>query len=229
MPPRWGAVLGLLTLALALVACTTPAQRRAPAPASPVAAAVPAATSTAALAAAIAADAKRSDQDPNARARSELALDATRHANDCLALEPAAAACLYGNALALGLEARVHPTRAGELLKDMLDALGRAEDADATYDDAGPARVRALVLLKAPGWPLGPGDPEAALAAARRAVALKPGYPPNQLALAEALAKNQDQSGARAAFQSARTAALSAPASDDRDAWIREADAGLRH
>jgi hypothetical protein len=228
---RLGAALGLLALALALalVACTTPAPRPGVGPPSPVTPPMPAPASTAALAAAIAADAKRSDHEPNPRARTELALDATRAANDCLALAPAAAACLYGNALALGLEARVHPTRAGELLKDMLESLGRAGDADATYDDAGPARVRALVLLKAPGWPLGPGDPEAGLAAARQAVALRPGYPPNQLALAEALARNQDATAARAAYQSARAAALAAPASTDRDEWIREADTGLRH
>ena len=42
------------------------------------------------------------------------------------------------------------------------------------------------MLLRAPGWPLGPGDPEAALPEAQAAARLAPDYPPNQLVLGEA-------------------------------------------
>jgi hypothetical protein len=185
-------------------------------------------SSVPALAAAIQADSKRSDQETDSKARAELASDADRDAQACLALEPDAAACLYGHAVALGLEARAHPTRAGELLKGMLDSLTRAESADPTYDEAGPARVRALVLIRAPGWPLGPGDAEAGLIVARRAAALKPLYPPNLLALAEALAKNGDAGGARENYGKARDAALSMAAADDREEWLRQADQGLQ-
>src|SRR5260370_7891337 len=41
----------------------------------------------------------------------------------------------------------------------------------------------ASVLIRAPGWPLGPGDPDAGVVAARRAVILQPLYPPNLPAL----------------------------------------------
>ena len=92
-----------------------------------------------------------------------------------------------------------------------------------------PARVRALVLIRAPGWPLGPGDAEAGLVAARRAVALRPQYPPNLLALAEALSKTGDGNGARANYGRARDAALAQPAAADRDEWLRTADQGLQH
>ena len=109
----------------------------------------------------------------------------------------------------------------------MLAELDSAEAADANYDDAGPARVRALVLTRAPGWPLGPGDPAAGVTAARRAVALRPGYPPNLLALGEALAKNGDARGAREAFQQAHDLAQSLPASSERDEWLGEAERGL--
>jgi hypothetical protein len=185
-------------------------------------------SSVAALAAAIEADAKRSDHEPDSKIRGELAAEADRHADACLSREPQAAACLYGRAVALGLEARAYPTRAGANLKNMLDALGRAESADPNYDEAGPARVRALVLIRAPGWPLGPGDAEAGLVAARRAAALRPLYPPNLLALAEALAKTGDQNGARDNYARARDAALALPAVADRDEWLREADQGLK-
>lgn len=181
------------------------------------------------LAAAIDADARRSDHEPDAKVRAELAAEAGRDADACLAREPQAAACLYGGAIALGLEARAHPARAGESLNRMLDKLGRAESADPNYDEAGPARVRALVLIRAPGWPLGPGDPEAGLDSARRAVALRPLYPPNLLALAEGLAKTGDRSGARDTYARARDAARALPDAADRDEWLREADQGLRH
>ena len=110
----------------------------------------------------------------------------------------------------------------------MLATLTRVESADPNYDEAGPARVQALVLIRAPGWPLGPGDAEAGLAAARRAVALRPLYPPNLLALAEALAKTADSRGARENYMRARNAALALPAAPDRDEWLREAEQELQ-
>jgi hypothetical protein len=186
------------------------------------------ASSSAGLAAAIEADAKRSDHETDSKIRAELAAAANRDAEACLSREPQAAACLYGRAVALGLEARAHPTRAGEALSAMLDALGRAESADPHYDDAGPARVRALVLIRAPGWPLGPGDAEAGLVAARRAAMLRPNFPANLLALAEALAKTGDGSGARETYARAREAALALPPTAERDEWLREADQGLQ-
>jgi cytochrome c-type biogenesis protein CcmH/NrfG len=83
-------------------------------------------------------------------------------------------------------------------------------------------------LARAPGWPLGPGDPEAAVAAARRAVSLRPGYAPDLLALGETLVKSADAQGAQDAYRRARELALAAPPGVDRDAWLREADRGLQ-
>lgn len=209
-------------LMFAVAACATLPRPAPPAPREPP-------SSVTALAAAIDADAKRSDHEPDSKTRGELAAQADRDAQACLALEPQAAACLYGRGIALGLEARARPTRAGELLSKMLESLAQAESADPAYDEAGPARVRALVLVRAPGWPLGPGDPEAGLAAARRAVALRPLYPANLLALAEALAKSGDASGARENYARAREAALAQPAAPDREEWLRSAEQGLQH
>ncbi len=214
-------------LLLAAAACTGHL-RPAPSPpgAAPSSTAEP--RSTADLAAAIGAAAKRSDREPDPKIRAELAAQAGSDAQACVARDPQAAACLYGRAVALGLTARVHPTHAGEFLSNMLDDLTRAESADSQYDEAGPARVRALVLIRAPGWPLGPGDIEAGLVAARRAVALRPQYPPNLLALAEALEKSGDAAGARESFTRARDAAAALTAAADREQWLHEADQGLQ-
>lgn len=179
------------------------------------------------LAAAVAADARRSDIETDSAIRNELAADAFRDAQACLERAPQEVACLYSRAIALGLKARAHPLQANEALKSMLEALGAAEAADPEYDQAGPARVRALVLVKAPAWPLGPGDAEAGLASARRAVALQPQYPANVLALAEALAKSGDSHGAQDAYRHARELSQALPPSRDRDDWLREADQAL--
>jgi hypothetical protein len=204
-----------------LAACAT--QRPAP----PLESAPPPA-SIDALSAAIERDAQQSEHESDPKIRSELAAKASQDAQACLALEPDAPACLYGRAIALGLNARAHPAQAGGLLTDMLATLTRAEALDAEYDEAGPARVRALVLIRAPAWPLGPGDPEAGLTAARRAVALRPQYPPNLLALAEALAKAGNRNGAREAYTRARDAALALPVTAERDGWVAEAGQGLQ-
>jgi hypothetical protein len=179
------------------------------------------------LAAAVAADAGRSDLETDSKIRDQLAADAMQNAQACLARAPQAAACLYYDGVALGLMARAHPLQANEALKSMLAALSGAEAADPAYDRAGPARVQALVLIKAPAWPLGPGDPEAGLAAARRAVALRPDHPPNVLALAEALAKTGDAHGAQDTYRRARDLAQALPPSRDRDDRLHEADQAL--
>jgi hypothetical protein len=213
---RW---IGWIPAVFLVVACAT-------APRTAVQAPTP--TSVEGLASSIAADAQRSEHETDAAIRAQLADDSSRDADACLAREPQGVACLYGGAVSLGLEARAHPTRALELLNKMLVDLTSAEVADPTYDQAGPARVRALVLIRAPGWPLGPGDAAAGLVAARRAVTLRPQYPPNLLALAEAQAKNGDASGARESYAHARDAAQAMPANAERDEWLREADQALQ-
>jgi hypothetical protein len=179
------------------------------------------------LAGAVAEDARRSDIETDSTVRNRLAADALRDAQACLERAPQAAACLYYHAIALGLKARAHPLQANEALKSMLEALGAADAADPEYDQAGPARVKALVLVKAPAWPLGPGDAESGLASARRAAALRPEYPPNVLALAEALAKNGDAHGAQDAYRHARELSQALPPSRDREDWLHEADQAL--
>jgi hypothetical protein len=100
----------------------------------------------------------------------------------------------------------------------MVKLLRQAGAADPRLDRAGPHRVLALVLLRAPGWPLGPGDPEEALREAKAAAGLFPDDAENQLALGEALAKNGDEAGARAALDRAASLAAGAARAGDPDA-----------
>ena len=218
-----GTVLPLMALLLAACATThtSPATEPNWTPASP--------RTVDQLAAAVAQDAARNDHETDAKVREALAQDASRNADACLAEDSHAAACLYYHGIALGLEARAHPLHAVDSLKAMIEALTSAEAADPQYDHAGPSRVRALVLTRAPGWPIGPGDPDAGLAAAQRAVTLDPGFPPNVFALAEAQAKTGDGSGARQSYAHARDLAQGLPSSPDRDEWLSQADKALQH
>lgn len=213
--------LAWVLAALLLAACTVASRK----PAAPA----PTHVSSDELAAAIAAAASQSEQEADPHRRADLVAAASRDADECIAQAPEAAACLFGRGVALGLEAREHPAHASALLNDMLATLARAEAIDPAYDDAGPARVQALVWIRAPGWPLGPGDPERGLAAARRAAALRPQYPPNWLAVAEAQAKAGAAADARASYERAADLATELPDTPDRAEWLKEAQQGLRH
>ena len=233
---RWPSTTTLAVIALAVVVITAPGCASVSRRATPGGAGAPGAGIGAAgsgsveqYAAAIKANSQRSDHESDAKVRADLATQSSSAADACLTLDRQAAACQYGKAVATGMEARAHPTRAVGLLSSMLQNLGNADASDPNYDEAGPSRVRALVLIRAPGWPVGPGDTDAGLAAARRAVSLQPDYPPNVLALAEALSKTGDEKGARESYAHARDLAQSLPPGADRDDWLRDAQDGLQH
>jgi hypothetical protein len=167
------------------------------------------------------------ERESDPKRREELAVSCVHAAQWCSERQPGLPACDYWLAIALGLQAREVPTTAEDGIKKMVAALERAIAKDASYDHAGPERVMAIVLARAPGWPLGPGDRESALVHARKAVALDGGHPPNVLALAEALAALDDEAAAREAFLRAR--GIAASRTDDPDAadWIAQAERGL--
>ncbi len=175
------------------------------------------------------------EHSSDAAERLTLATSAVEAGQWCGRRAPASPVCDYWLAVALGLQARERPATAKEGLKIMVAALRRAAAADPRQDQAGPHRVLALVLLRAPGWPLGPGNPEAALPEARAAAELAPDHPPNQSALGEALIANDRKEEGRAALERALGLARKRATSGDPDApdWIREAErlesaAGLR-
>lgn len=171
----------------------------------------------------------RSEHEPSADARRALAEKAIDAGQRCVRAAPASAECAYALALGLGVQARERPSTATQGLKAMVELLQRANGLDARLDRGGPARVLALVLVRAPGWPLGPGDPETGLKSARQAAELFPDYPPNQLALSEALLAADDQAGSRAAAGRGLEQARAASAAGEPDAgdWVRAGEALL--
>ena len=169
------------------------------------------------------------EHEREARLRAEMAVSAVQTAQWCTRRAPELAACEYWLALAVGLQAREVRLTADDGLKTMVPALEFAIKGDPTYEEAGPHRVMALVLLRAPAWPLGPGDVETGLEHAKQAVTLRPDYPPNVFALAEALAANKDRNGAREAYIKGKALAAALRDASDPDApfWIVEADEAL--
>jgi hypothetical protein len=184
------------------------------------------------LVALIKADTDRIDRSKDAAERRRLLAAATANAQQCVAVAPDNGACHYAWAQVLGLTARERPVQAVALLKDMLATLKQAEALDPAFDQAGPARLTAVVLLRAPGWPLGPGDPDAALSAAQRAVDRDPAYPPNLITLAQAQAKTEASAKARASYEQARVAVAAwqgatPDAAADRASWQHDIEQGL--
>jgi len=168
----------------------------------------------------------RIDHEPGVdrRAMSASAVDAGQA---CLDRAPDSALCHYALALALGVQARERRATAVDGLKKMVEHLRRAAQQDPRLDEGGPDRVLALVLARAPAWPVGPGDAQGAVEAARQAVRLAPDYSPNQLALAEALlVAGQPADGRRAAELAVRLARANA-GDPEAEAWAEEGRALL--
>jgi len=161
-------------------------------------------------------------------AREAAATGAVEAAQWCGRVDPGSAECDYWLAVALGIQARERRSTALDALPRIVELLERAA-AEPEIDEAGPHRVLALVLLRAPGWPSGPGDPDRGLEEARRAVELRPEHPPNQLCLGEALDKTGDAEAGREAFREAARLARESLRGGERDApeWLEQAERAL--
>jgi hypothetical protein len=184
---------------------------------------------TAGLVCAIQAKSWLAEREQDVKVRTDLAVSAVQAGQWCLRREPASVPCKFWLAVALGLQARDRPTTVDDGLKRMVQLLREATVEAPLFEEAGPERVLAILLVRAPGWPIGPGDDEEALVHARRAVELRPGYPPNQLALGEVLLKNGQKAQGRAALLRAVEFAGQPPWSSDPDVatWVADAQALL--
>jgi len=165
--------------------------------------------------------------EPVAVDRGAAALTAVQSAQLCGERAPGSPVCDYWLALALGVQARERRSTAHDALPRMVELLERVVAERPELEQAGPHRVLALVLVRAPGWPAGPGDPDLGLEHAREAAAREPGYPPNQLCLAEALAAVGDREASRRALERGAELARKWLDSGDRRAgeWLEEVEA----
>ena len=159
--------------------------------------------------------------------RATLASEAVQVCQWCLRRAPTRIECTYRLALALGQQARERSSTALDALPRIVALLEQVIAADPMLDGAGGHRVLALTLLRAPGWPAGPGDPNAGLEHARQADALAPELPVNLLVLGEALEKTGDAPEAGRVYERAEALAKVRAAAGDPDAgeWVSSASA----
>ena len=140
------------------------------------------------------------------------------------AAHPAAgAASLHFASVCLGHYAKA--TDSKDLIAEVLRLATAARASDASVDHGGPDRVLGAVFLRAPAWPVSVGDVDRATDHLEAAVGLAPGWPENQLLLAEAYAEGgRDADAARAL--AAAEARLSDPAlAPWRASWTVMAEA----
>ncbi len=155
----------------------------------------------------------------------ELVATALSAGVQCLQRAPGMALCEYWQAVARGLSARENPATGLGEVRPIVDLLTHAASVAPDLEEGGPSRTLALLLLRAPGWPVGPGDPDLALAEARKAVAHGPGHPMNHLVLAEALAATGEVDAARAELREAKALgeALAAVGDPDGEGYAAQA------
>lgn len=161
--------------------------------------------------------------------RKELAVEGVQIGQWCRRLHPSVPECTYRLALAVGQQARERTSTATDGLDVMVELLNEVIAEAPELDFAGGQRVLALVLVRAPGWPTGPGDPEFALEFAEAAVKAFPDYPPNQLVLGEALGDNDRRDEATLALDRGIELARASLAAGDPEAadWITQAEETL--
>lgn len=170
------------------------------------------------------------DHERGEEAREEAALAAVHAAQWCGNAWPGSPRCAYWLGVGLGVQARERRSTAIDALRRIEALWYEALEGDPAQDHAGPERALALLYLRAPGWPTGPGDPEAGLEMARAAVERAPDFPPNLMALAEALAENGEygeyDSVRRRAVESVRRAAEAGD--PDAPEWLESLEGNSR-
>jgi hypothetical protein len=167
------------------------------------------------------------EHDDDDRRRKELAVEGVQIGQWCARLHPEEVECTYRLALAVGQQARERSSTAVDGLDVMVELLETVIEKAPELDFAGGQRVLALVLLRAPGWPTGPGDPEFGLEHAEAAVDAFPDYPPNQLVLGEALLENGHRESARLALEKGIELAKDTGSNPDAAEWVAQAEEAL--
>lgn len=169
--------------------------------------------------------------EPDDDARKDAARRAVEAGQWCEEVAAGQPECDYWLAAALGVQARERRSTGLDALPRIESMFLAARDEIPEFEHAGADRALALIYLRAPGFPTGIGDPETGLEHAREAVGRFPDWPPNQLALGEALVAMDETADGMVAYRRALELARGDHASDpDSPEWRAEAEQALaRH
>lgn len=167
-------------------------------------------------------------REPAADVRRETARLGVEFARGAARLDPRDGVAFYYQAVCEGLYAAESTAEAKALVEDMVEHAKLALKLAPQQDGGGPDRLLARVFTQSPSWPVGVGDIDAALEHARRAVELAPHHPDNHLALAAALAEDDEDDEAREHARRALTLIEQTPTDEwERRRWRQEAEALL--
>jgi hypothetical protein len=136
---------------------------------------------------------------------------------------PDDAEAAYLHALNLGLFVRAKGLTAVGRVSELV-ALLHAAGAEPGLDQGGPLRVLGYLYVKAPAWPVGPGDLDAGLDLLKQAAEKYPEHPLNHLFYAEALIEAGDRAAARSELDRTRALCAAARFGDWAARWTADAD-----
>lgn len=166
------------------------------------------------------------DHETDPAERRAAAKRAVQASQWCGTIDPERPECVYWMGASLGVQARERPSTGLAALPQIEASFKEAAKRAPEIDRGGPDRALALLYLRAPGWPVGPGDAGLGLLHARRAIDLFPRHPPNLAALGEALQATGSGEAGRAAYRQALELAR-ADADPDAPDWFDEAERAL--
>ncbi|HJX64908.1 MAG TPA: tetratricopeptide repeat protein [Polyangia bacterium] len=136
---------------------------------------------------------------------------------------PADGEAAYLQAINLGLYVQVKGLTAIGRLSELVSLL-KTSSAQPEIDQGGPLRVLGLLYVRAPAWPVGPGDLDAGLDLLKQAAAKYPEHPLNHLFYAQALIEADDHAAARRELDQARALCVAARYGDWATRWKKEAE-----
>ena len=132
----------------------------------------------------------------------------------------------YWFAICLGQILRERGMSGLSLLSEEIKALKTAQE-EPSIDLGGPSRVLGMLYLKAPGWPAGPGDHDAALELLSEVASQYPSHPLNHIFYGEALLATGDKKTAAQHFAKGKDLAREELWGDIAHSWQQQAQEQL--